>query len=298
MARYESPNIWPEHLYDVTRSAQDDVTRPGNRYIPLWISDAHKYERGALNLHIHGTIGDTFDYCIVLNCATRPHGAACAIGHVPMDNGLVHSEGHHRQVLVAVCIRESPEDEEGIDTLRVLVTIVVRLQALKDCDGVRMHLLDRGLPPAARFSSLRVLSWNARLPYALKIDREAHLGTTLRRHKPYCKVIQPGMDVIDEIASYEASGYVGMPSSMQPPDWALLLALSDEAHCVWTLTREFGEDRLEVDEVLLCPVEFQVEGRLSSSHGLDLNPGEREYERRASDAADPDRLHDPGADPR
>src|SRR4051812_27520240 len=86
---------------------QERVGDTGDAHTPLyWATDTDCYQRGALDLHIHGTIRDIEDFCVVLEGAEvigMEAGALyCAVRQPDFKGWVVHAARDNWQLLVSV----------------------------------------------------------------------------------------------------------------------------------------------------------------------------------------------------
>jgi hypothetical protein len=224
----------------------------------IFLSKADQYQRCALALHIHGTVGHVLDFCAILNyvpgvCGGEPDLFA-PIGQSPESVEGQHTAGRDWQLRVSVGVREVVEDSQAVIFLP-WPSVIGRLQQLEDCHSLRRERLLDGSPYMPGFSSALVLPLDIGFPHPPEVDRKGSAVASFRWAEGGHQVLQAGPHVVDRIRSNERYvGVGGRSRELQSVDLSLIVALDPLAQRVW-VGGSVGASVLvdlvlEVDEVL------------------------------------------------
>ena len=233
-------------------------------YVPFWVTDTNRYDRGAFDLHVHGVVGDAHEFCLVVHRATLwPRaplsGEVFPTGVFPTDGGVRQPGGDRWQCRMLVAVRDPLNDSESVDVGMVGLPFTVRrLQLLEDCDSSRLHLSRPPLPALPLFASLRVVP--GVVPHAFPEDWEIHLTAVAQGNECAREVIQSGPNVVDEVSGDERHLRIGTAENDETMFLDVVLALDRYAHLVQVLT-PVGVDRFfKIGEVLFRTLQLEQVG--------------------------------------
>lgn len=225
----------------------------------LDLTDPDRYFRNALNLHVHGVVGNSVDYCAVGEAVPVAHRRIAHDAGVPelidrTDNWANEGGRDDCEFRVRVGVAESVEDSKPIGVVGVRSQIRW-LRLLEDCDRLVGHPVGVGLPSRPILQSLLIVPFGGLFPDTPPQDGEVHAASPAGRHQRLGKMIERRPDVVEEVTSDEGQVGVGLADELKAIDLALVL--HPYAHLVWVEARVPSDLKFEIDQVLFGPIDLE-----------------------------------------
>lgn len=230
----------------------------GDDYFPLWLSNADRYYRSTLDLHIHGIWGD-WEFCVVMHhlvgVGVRRSPIETIRPNIVGDGDLFESKGVEGQILVTVGIGEAIENTEVMHIEVGVPSTIARLQRLEDCYSAVIHESDVGIPSSSSVESLLILPWLGVAPNPLPEDWESDMTPLRFRDETASQMFESGANVVKKVGGDQKDARVNWTREVETVH--LTLALHPVAHRVWVAVAKSGDFLFEIDKVFFSP--FQLE---------------------------------------